>query len=111
MSNKILQFEPFKIAKKWDDEYAKFLGYTEKYFGAKTNPEQMVKRLYFAMRYLSGVEVEQIYLSHCADVDDDFHRGKPWGGTVLLHLCSGRYGACQFGRTDAVGRTSRDAGG
>ena len=55
MSNKILQFEPFKNAKKWDDEYAKFLGYTEKYFGAKTDPEQMAKRLYFAMRYLSGV--------------------------------------------------------
>ena len=37
MSNKILQFEPFKNAKKWDDEYAKFLGNTEKYFGAKTD--------------------------------------------------------------------------
>lgn len=55
MSNKILQFEPFKNAKKWDDEYAKFLGNTEKYLGAKTDPEQMAKRLYFAMRYLSGV--------------------------------------------------------
>ena len=55
MSNKILQFEPFKNAKKWDDEYVKFLGNTEKYFGAKTDFEQMAKRLYFAIRYLSGV--------------------------------------------------------
>lgn len=55
MSNKILQFEPFKNAKKWDDEYVKFLGNTEKYFGAKTDFEQMTKRLYFAIRYLSGV--------------------------------------------------------
>lgn len=55
MTNKIIQFEPFKNAKKWDDEYVEFLGSVEKYFGPKINPEQMAKRLYFAMRYLSGV--------------------------------------------------------
>lgn len=54
-NNKLIQFEPFKNAKKWDDEYPKFLGNTEKFFGAKTNPEEMAKRLYYALRYLDGV--------------------------------------------------------
>ena len=53
--SKIIQFEPFKNAKKWDDEYPKFLGSIEKHFGTKTDPETMAKRLYFAMRYLDGV--------------------------------------------------------
>lgn len=38
IENKILQFEPFKKAKKWDDEYIEFLGNIEKYFKTKTNP-------------------------------------------------------------------------
>ena len=53
--SKIVQFEPFKHAKEWDDDFPKFLGNVEKCFGAKTDPESMMKRLYYAMRFLSGV--------------------------------------------------------
>lgn len=54
MSN-IIPFEPFKHAKQWDKNYPKFLGKVEQCFGAKTDPEEMHKRLYYAMRYLDGV--------------------------------------------------------
>ena len=53
--SKVIQFEPFKNSKAWDDEYVKFLGNTERFFGSKTDPQLMMKRLYFAMRYLHGV--------------------------------------------------------
>ena len=55
IENKILQFEPFKQAKKWDDEYIEFLGNIEKYFKTKTNPVEMKKRIYFGLRYLDGI--------------------------------------------------------
>jgi hypothetical protein len=53
--SKIVQFEPFKHAKEWEEEYPKFLGNIEKHFGTKTDPESMAKRLYYAMRWLDGV--------------------------------------------------------
>lgn len=51
----VISFEPFKNAKKWDEEYPVFLGNAEKCFGDKVDPEQMAKRLYYALRYLEGV--------------------------------------------------------
>lgn len=55
----VIIFEAFKNAKKWDDEYPQFLGKAEQCFGAKTDPESMVKRLYYALRYLDGVANSQ----------------------------------------------------
>lgn len=52
--NNIVQFEPFKNCKQWDEEYPKFLGNLEKHFGTKTDPQEMMKRLYYALRYLQG---------------------------------------------------------
>lgn len=53
-NSNVIQFEPFKNSKKWDDEYPKFLGNLEKHFGAKTDPESMMQRLYYSLRFLQG---------------------------------------------------------
>lgn len=70
MGKKIIQFEPFKNAKKWDDEYPQFLGNVEKCFGAKIDPESMAKRLYYAMRFLQGV-VNSFWLFDILGVDNN----------------------------------------
>lgn len=54
-NNKIVQFEAFKNAKAWDDEYPKYVVYQEKYFGSRIQPDDLYKRLYYAIRYLEGV--------------------------------------------------------
>ena len=54
-NNKIVQFETFKHAKAWDDEYPKYVVYQEKYFGSRIQPDDLYKRLYYAIRYLEGV--------------------------------------------------------
>lgn len=78
--NKILQFEPFKKAKKWDDEYIEFLGNIEKYFKTKTNPEAMTKRLYFALRYLEGI-VNSFWIFNILGInknDKEFKKGRKY---------------------------------
>lgn len=51
----VVIFEAFKNAKQWEDDYPQFLGKVEQCFGAKTDPESMCKRLYYAVRFLEGV--------------------------------------------------------
>lgn len=51
----VIQFEAIKNGKQWEDEYPKFLGHIEKYFGTKTDPGTMFKRMYYAIRFLEGV--------------------------------------------------------
>ncbi len=77
---KIIHFEPFKNGKKWDDEYPKFLGSIERYFGTKTDVEQMTKRLYYAMRYLQGV-VNSFWIFDILQIKEntkEFERGKKY---------------------------------
>lgn len=54
-NNNVLDFEAFKHSKSWDDEYPKYIGHQEKYFGTSIIPETLYKRLYYAIRYLEGV--------------------------------------------------------
>ena len=54
MSDNILNFEFFKGQKELDEDYPKFLGNAEKTFNKETNPESMLKRLYYTLRYLEG---------------------------------------------------------
>ncbi|MGN1153818.1 MAG: hypothetical protein ACI4S3_07295 [Candidatus Gastranaerophilaceae bacterium] len=78
--SKIIQFEPFKNAKKWDDEYPKFLGNLEMYFGTQTDTEQMTKRLYYAIRYLQGV-VNSFWVFDLLGIKEDtkeFEKGKKY---------------------------------
>lgn len=77
---KIIHFEPFNNAKQWDDEYPKFLGNVERYFGTKTDIEQMTKRLYYAMRYLQGV-VNSFWIFDILQIKEntkEFERGKKY---------------------------------
>ena len=77
---KIIQFEAFKNSKQWDDEYPKFLGNVERYFGTKTDEEQMAKRLYYAMRYLQGV-VNSFWIFDILQIKEntkEFERGKKY---------------------------------
>lgn len=84
MNNKVIQFEPFKNAKQWDDEYSKFLGNVEKHFGAKTDPEAMGKRLYYALRYLNGV-INSFWIFELAGIEQS-QKGKKFCKDWLLEM-------------------------
>ena len=78
--NNVVIFEAFKNAKQWDEEYPKFLGNAEKTFGAKTDTEEMLKRLYYAVRYLDGVS-RSFFIFSMLGIKmkgKDFDRGKDY---------------------------------
>ena len=49
----IIEFEHFKNEKKLEQEYLKFLSYTEKYFKDYSESE-IFKRMFFITRYIEG---------------------------------------------------------
>lgn len=53
-NNNIVDFEQFKGQKKLDEDYPKFLGNAERSFGGLADPKEMIKRLYYTLRYLEG---------------------------------------------------------
>ena len=53
MSN-VVEFESFKGQKELDEDFPIFVGYAEKCFGAKTDPEAMFQSFYYTLRYLEG---------------------------------------------------------
>lgn len=72
----IISFEVFKNAKKWEDDYPKFLGTVESFFGSKTDAESNLKRLYYATRYLKGISKSIFILNILGLKQDDLNEGK-----------------------------------
>lgn len=72
----IIDFEQFKNEKKLEQEYLKFLTYTEKYFKDYSEAE-IFKRMYFIVRYIEGTinAFNMILIARGSDKFEDNKRG------------------------------------